>query len=187
LVLIRDFLRLSRADRSPPPLQSRVPVHCPRRVFLPVDGCGGWCLAVVGLSFFLLCPPFWVVVLSLEFPVREAPRRPDPCALPCLIEITRAVTSRAVDVLLMPRAWRCKAVSDERYWNTGWNAGRVLSFRQRLVRAFGLVSVGGGRCWLSLVAVVDPLVFSLYSLPSVTPPLAGTGVPFPVGTAWRWG
>jgi len=41
---------------------------------------------------------------SLGFPVREAPRRNDPCTLFCSIEITRAVLSRAVDVLLMPRA-----------------------------------------------------------------------------------
>jgi len=42
---------------------------------------------------------------SLGFPVREAPRRTDPCTLfSCLIEFTRAVLSRAVNVLLMPRA-----------------------------------------------------------------------------------
>ncbi|CAI6353359.1 unnamed protein product [Macrosiphum euphorbiae] len=56
--------------------------------------------------------------------------------------------------------------------------------------AFSLLSVVGVRCWPSLVTGVDPLVFGfnvLYSLPSVPPPLAGTGIPFPVGTTWRWG
>jgi len=33
----------------------------------------------------------------------------------------------------------------------------------------------------------DPSVLVLYSLPSMPPPLAGTGIPLPVGTTWRWG